>query len=129
MRLSWRWLTAQPTREANIKYANNILKHELRSERWYFEQRGWKIWFVERLTRTYNRVFECNFPDGNPSDMVYEWHVYQAISFVKRRRRPENQSKWDVRGKVLSGLTADDKEGKYRGKEEQEAIDSALAGN
>lgn len=101
----------------NIKEANKILQGNLGSERWYFEERGAKIWFMEKLFQTYNRVFPLTFSDGNCGE-VYDFHLYRALNFVRRRRQFENRKMFDVKRAIYSGKT-DDLEGKGGYKEKQ----------
>ena len=112
----------------SLQKANEMLAN-FRHGKWYFEKRNDKIWLVEELSRTFNRVFYCFNPDGTTSRDLLDMHLRRALSFIRRKRQEENRDVWDVRGKVFSGLTADDKEGKDRSQDEQKALDSALRGH
>jgi hypothetical protein len=88
--------------------ANQLLKRVLRSNRWYFERRGPKIWFIEKLLNTYNRIFPITSPAGTLLNEIYDFHIRSAINFVRRRRRFEARKQYDVKRKIVSGETFDD---------------------
>jgi hypothetical protein len=90
--------------------ANQILKRAVGSERWYFEKRGYKIWFLEQLVNTFNRIFPLTLPSGQLADEIYDWHVHRAIQFVQRARLKNWRRReiFDVKRAVASGETFDD---------------------
>lgn len=94
-----------------ITEANKILKGNLYSDRWYFEERGATVWFMEKLKNQYNRVFPVTVPSGEYTNDIYEFHVQRAIGFVKRRRRPGVIETMDVTTKSVSGYSLEDPEG------------------
>lgn len=86
-----------------IQKANELLRRELGSDRWYFQERGNKIVFLEELVNTYNLIYPLTLPSGHYSDSVYDFHIRQAIEFVRRRRNPKDSKRFDIKRKVFSG--------------------------
>lgn len=87
----------------NIRTANQLLRKKLNSERWYFEQRGFRIWLMEKLNNTYNRVFPLD------TDEVNDFYMYMAERFVNKKRKPQHASRFDKKGVVYSGETEADR--------------------
>lgn len=94
-----------------INNANKVLRESLYSDRWYFEQRGYKVWFIEKLNRQYNRVFPVTAPDGDMMNEICDFHLHLALKFVRKQRKPENMDRVDFTPKKISGLYEDDREG------------------
>lgn len=90
-------------------------------DRWYFEQRGMKIWAIEKLQYTYNRMFPVTNWDGSFTRDINDFHIHTLLRFVNRNRFNKAQHKFDKRGKVISGQTFDDKS--ITEQEASEAVD------
>lgn len=100
----------------DINTANKILKDNLKTDKWYFEERRFITVFLEKLSNTYNHIFTVTLPTGEYTRDIYDFHVRQALSFVRRRRKPQNKAFFDKKSKVYSGerFYGDDPINNYR---------------